>query len=243
MQQSTTASSSPSIDLFRTDLQLHSHHQEAQYDGNNNSLNASAAYYPPTDHLRPESTTLGGFDLNAVGDEDDDGDDDGQVDTYNQDTSEGQGDGNDGMNEQDDVDRRSVYVGNVDYGTTPPELQEHFKNCGAINRITIMVDKFTGHPKGYAYIEFQDPSAIPNAVSLNDTTFRERQLKVTAKRKNVPGYAPSRGGRGGLLRGGHMRRGGGMFRGGFRGRGRGMRRATGYFPRYRGRGGRGVSPY
>lgn len=64
-------------------------------------------------HLCSEISALGGFDLNAVGDEDDDGDDDGQVDTYNQDTSEGQGDGNDGMNEQDDVDRRSVYVGNV----------------------------------------------------------------------------------------------------------------------------------
>ncbi|KYF39430.1 RNA recognition motif-containing protein, partial [Toxoplasma gondii TgCatPRC2] len=35
----------------------------------------------------------------------------------------------------------------VDYSSTPAELQEHFKSCGTINRITIMVDKYTGHPK------------------------------------------------------------------------------------------------
>eukprot|EP00916_Digyalum_oweni_P013672 GHVL01022443.1.p1 GENE.GHVL01022443.1~~GHVL01022443.1.p1 ORF type:complete len:138 (+),score=21.25 GHVL01022443.1:44-457(+) len=49
----------------------------------------------------------------------------------------------------EDTDRRSVYVGQVDYSTTPEELQEHFKSCGTINRITILVDKFTGHPKGF----------------------------------------------------------------------------------------------
>lgn len=48
-----------------------------------------------------------------------------------------------------DVDSRSVYVGNVDYGTTPEELQGHFQACGTINRITIICDKWTGHPKGY----------------------------------------------------------------------------------------------
>jgi polyadenylate-binding protein 2 len=64
------------------------------------------------------------------------------------------------------ADVRSVYVGNVrsptlldargrsrraqvDYGATPEELQSHFQACGTINRITILCDKFTGHPKGY----------------------------------------------------------------------------------------------
>ncbi|KAG1493202.1 hypothetical protein G6F46_009274 [Rhizopus delemar] len=46
------------------------------------------------------------------------------------------------------VDSRSVYVGNVDYGASPEELQAHFQSCGTINRVTILCDKFTGHPKG-----------------------------------------------------------------------------------------------
>ncbi len=36
----------------------------------------------------------------------------------------------------------------VDYSTTPEELQEFFSACGTVNRVTILCDKFTGHPKG-----------------------------------------------------------------------------------------------
>ncbi|KAK1940384.1 putative RNA binding protein [Babesia divergens] len=72
--------------------------------------------------------------------------------------------------ENDEVDRRSIYVGNVDYSTKPYDLQEFFKASGQINRITIMVDKWTGKPKGYAYIEFANEDA------------------VIPKRKNIPGF-------------------------------------------------------
>ncbi|ODV60997.1 RNA-binding domain-containing protein, partial [Ascoidea rubescens DSM 1968] len=114
---------------------------------------------------------------------------------------------------KEDVDARSVYVGNVDYGTTPEELQKHFNSCGTINRVTILLDKFTGHPKGYAYVEFSEPSLVQSAVLLNDTLFRGRQLKVVPKRTNVPGLNRGRGG----FRGRRAR--GRGYRGGFRGRG------------------------
>ena len=49
---------------------------------------------------------------------------------------------------KEDIDARSIFVGNVDYGASPEEIQAHFTQCGAINRVTILLDKFTGHPKG-----------------------------------------------------------------------------------------------
>lgn len=49
---------------------------------------------------------------------------------------------------KEEIDSRSVYIGNVDYASTPEELQQHFQSCGVINRITIICDKFSGHPKG-----------------------------------------------------------------------------------------------
>ena len=119
---------------------------------------------------------------------------------------------------KEDVDARSVYVGNVDYSTTPEELQAHFATCGQINRITILCDKFTGHPKGFAYVEFAEPSFVPQALVLNESLFKGRELKVTTKRTNVPFMNRGRGrGRG---RGGYRGRGGG-YRGGYRGRGGG----------------------
>jgi polyadenylate-binding protein 2 len=129
-----------------------------------------------------------------------------------------------------ETDKRSVYVGSVDYGATPQELQEHFRSCGIINRITILVDKYTGHPKGFAYVEFADEAGVQNAILLNDTMFRGRQIKVTSKRTNLPGLK--------------------------RGRGRGRGRASPFMPTYmpymprgrgvfraRGRGGFGYRPY
>jgi RNA recognition motif-containing protein len=42
----------------------------------------------------------------------------------------------------------SVYVGQVDYLTTPEELLSHFEACGTVERVTIVCDKMTGRPKG-----------------------------------------------------------------------------------------------
>ncbi|TIB31955.1 hypothetical protein E3P77_03063 [Wallemia ichthyophaga] len=129
------------------------------------------------------------------------------------------GAGDEDMQESaEDVDGRSVYVGNlplsqVDYSATPEDLQKHFAACGTINRVTILCDKFSGHPKGYAYIEFAEPALVENASALNESLFKGRLIKVVAKRKNVPAFALKRGRGRGRGRG---------FRGRvFRGRGRG----------------------
>ncbi|KAL4930096.1 polyadenylate-binding protein [Aspergillus undulatus] len=123
--------------------------------------------------------------------------------------------------DKEDVDARSIFVGNVDYGASPEEIQAHFQSCGSINRVTILLDKFTGQPKGYAYVEFAEPSLVAQALVLNESVFRGRNLKVTPKRTNLPGMSNRGRGRGrgrGYGRGGFPR---GGYRGGYRGRGRG----------------------
>lgn len=135
---------------------------------------------------------------------------------------------NDLREDKEDIDGRSIFVGNVDYGASPEEIQAHFQSCGSINRVTILLDKFTGQPKGYAYVEFTEPSLVAQALVLNESIFRGRSLKVVPKRTNLPGMARGRGrGRGGRAayapnyRGGFVPRGG-TYRGGYRGRGRGF---------------------
>lgn len=126
--------------------------------------------------------------------------------------------------EQEEINSRSIFVGNVDYSTQPEELQNLFSECGIINRVTILVNKNTGHSKGYAYIEFADQSSVRTALSLSESFFKRRQIKVCSKRRNIPGFnrqkmSPFRG------------RG---MKGVFSGRGR--LRPTGFRPFYRGRG-------
>jgi len=129
-----------------------------------------------------------------------------------------------------EADKRSIYVGNVDYGATPEELQTHFQSCGTINRVTILCDKMTGHPKGFAYIEFLEEESIANAIVLNEELFRSRPLKILPKRTNFPGAGR---GYGGFGRGGG-RGAYGMGGGGFRGGGGGAGSGSGGRP-FRGR--------
>lgn len=93
----------------------------------------------------------------------------------------------------------------MDYGGTAEELESHFNSCGQINRVTILCDKFSGHPKGsvlpagrggglqgvpgamltlfphsYAYIEFEEQSSVKAAVELDESVFRGRVIKVRA---------------------------------------------------------------
>ncbi|KAK9110995.1 hypothetical protein Scep_018514 [Stephania cephalantha] len=87
---------------------------------------------------------------------------------------------------KEEADARSVFVGNVDYGCTPEEVQQHFQSCGTVNRVTILTDKF-GQPKGFAYVEFLEVEAVQEAIQLNESELHGRQLKVLPKRTNVPG--------------------------------------------------------
>eukprot|EP01118_Nematostelium_gracile_P016290 TRINITY_DN6708_c0_g1_i1.p1 TRINITY_DN6708_c0_g1~~TRINITY_DN6708_c0_g1_i1.p1 ORF type:complete len:182 (+),score=64.91 TRINITY_DN6708_c0_g1_i1:132-677(+) len=121
---------------------------------------------------------------------------------------------------KEEVDSRSIYIGNVDYSTTPEELKQHFNASGTVERVTILYDKFTGHPKGFAYVEFAEKDSVANAVLLNETLFKGRQLKVIPKRTNVPGMNRGRGGRGGF------------YRPYYPTRGRGFRGRRGYYQPY-----------
>ncbi|RMD44483.1 hypothetical protein DV735_g651, partial [Chaetothyriales sp. CBS 134920] len=97
------------------------------------------------------------------------------------------GDSHHSREDREDVDARSIFVGNVDYGATPEEIQTHFATGpGTINRVTILLDRFTGHPKGYAYVEFSDPSLVSQALVLNESQFRGRPLKLSEAEGRMP---------------------------------------------------------
>ncbi|KAL0396548.1 UNVERIFIED_CONTAM: Polyadenylate-binding protein 2 [Sesamum calycinum] len=85
---------------------------------------------------------------------------------------------------KEEVDSRSVFVGNVSrYACTPEEVQQHFQACGTVNRVTILTDKF-GQPKGFAYVEFLEQEAVQEALQLNESELHGRQLKVDKYKYN-----------------------------------------------------------
>ncbi|KAL0227547.1 hypothetical protein RCL1_003691 [Eukaryota sp. TZLM3-RCL] len=97
------------------------------------------------------------------------------------------------LGEREEIDSRSIFVGNLPPSTTEEEIKDHFSSCGTIERVTLPTVKHTGKPKGYAYIEFQSKSNAEAALMLENSQFSGRLLKVTSKRTNLPHFSRGRG--------------------------------------------------
>lgn len=76
-----------------------------------------------------------------------------------------------------EVDDRSIFIGNVDYSTTAEELHRLFSAFGEINRITIRCNR-AGHPIGCAYLEYATKESASASLALDETNFKGRELQV-----------------------------------------------------------------
>ncbi|XP_020575111.1 putative G3BP-like protein [Phalaenopsis equestris] len=133
---------------------------------------------------------------------------------------------------EDEVESKSVYVGNLPASISTFDLEQEFRNFGRIkpDGVTIRSRKEAG--VFYAFIEFEDAVAVQNALKATPVQLNGRMIHVEGRR---PNSGASRGGRKGRGRGGYYlepprgRFGGRSFGGRFGGLDR--PRGNGYIPR------------
>jgi cold-inducible RNA-binding protein len=76
-----------------------------------------------------------------------------------------------------------LFVGNLSYQTGENELQDYFAQAGAIKSVNLMLDKFTGKSRGFAFIEFSTPDEANKAVEqFHNKDFQGRSLTVNIAR-------------------------------------------------------------
>ena len=110
----------------------------------------------------------------------------------------------------------NIFVGNLSYQTTQEDLQAAFAQYGAVERVSIVTDRDTGQPRGFAFVEMTERRDAETAISqLNGAELNGRALNVNEARPKPAGGGHG-GGRGGFGGG----RGG---KGGGGGGGRGQR--------------------
>ena len=51
----------------------------------------------------------------------------------------------------------NIFVGNLSYRTTQEELHQAFAAYGAVERVSIVTDRDTGQPRGFAFVEKRKP--------------------------------------------------------------------------------------
>jgi len=76
-----------------------------------------------------------------------------------------------------------LFVGNMPYGATEADLRAHFASVGVPSHIVIPVDRETGRPRGFAFVEFLDRAVAEQAVErFNQQAFMGRNLSVSEAR-------------------------------------------------------------
>ncbi|MES2705917.1 MAG: RNA-binding protein [Verrucomicrobiota bacterium] len=124
-----------------------------------------------------------------------------------------------------------IYVGNLAYETTEAALTSEFGAFGSVDKVSIIMDKFTGRSKGFAFVSMPnvgEANAAIEAINGKDVDGRPLTVNQARPREERPYAGGGSGGGGGGYSGG----GGG---GGYGGGGGG----GGYKPRSGGGGGGG----
>lgn len=74
-----------------------------------------------------------------------------------------------------------VFVGNLDFNTTRAEVQTLFSEIGAIRDVYLPMDRTTGRPRGFAFVEFESDEDAAKAIEkFNGFTLGGRALRVNA---------------------------------------------------------------
>jgi RNA recognition motif-containing protein len=101
-----------------------------------------------------------------------------------------------------------IYVGNMSFKTTEDTLRQYFEQFGEVQEVSLVTDRDTGRPRGFAFVTM--PNDAEGKAAVEGTNGKEldgRTLNVDEAKPK-----PAGGGRGGFGGGG-----GGGGRGGFGG--------------------------
>ncbi|TVQ53148.1 MAG: RNA-binding protein [Spirulina sp. DLM2.Bin59] len=77
----------------------------------------------------------------------------------------------------------SIYVGNLAYDVTQDQLQEVFADYGEVKRVSLPVDRDTGRPRGFGFVEMAEDAQEDKAIEeLDGAEWMGRILKVNKAR-------------------------------------------------------------
>ncbi len=120
---------------------------------------------------------------------------------------------------------KNIYVGNLPFDASEDQLRGLFEAYGPVDKASIVTDRDTGQPRGFAFVEMTDDDAASKAMeALNGTNLGGRNLNINeARPKTDRPRGGGGGGRGGFGGGGGGGRGGRGGSGGGGGGGWGRR--------------------
>lgn len=83
---------------------------------------------------------------------------------------------------------KRLYVGNLSYNTSELDLRQAFEGSGTVTDAKLVMDRETGRPRGFGFIEMSSPAEAQAAISeLNGRELDGRVLKVSEAQERSGG--------------------------------------------------------
>ncbi len=76
-----------------------------------------------------------------------------------------------------------IYVGNLPFTATEDEIRGLFEPFGEVTSVKLIIDRETGRPRGFGFVEMDNSAADVAIKELNNTEMGGRNLKINQSQK------------------------------------------------------------
>jgi len=81
---------------------------------------------------------------------------------------------------------RKLYVGNLGYNVSGPDLEQLFAGHGTVDTVNVITDRSTGRSKGFGFVEMNSDAEAGAAIAaLDGKDFGGRTIKVNEAKPRV----------------------------------------------------------
>ncbi len=95
---------------------------------------------------------------------------------------------------------KKLYVGNIPFSATESDLRDLFGQHGPVESVNVIMDRETGRPRGFAFVEMEsagDADSAMRALDGSDMGGRNIRVNEAQDRRGGGGGGGGRGGYGG----------------------------------------------
>ena len=80
----------------------------------------------------------------------------------------------------------NIYVGNLNFGMTEDDVRTLFAPHGEVHSVKMIVDRQTGRPRGFAFVEMEQSNAQAAIEALNGVDVNGRNIQVNEAKERKP---------------------------------------------------------
>lgn len=80
---------------------------------------------------------------------------------------------------------KRIYVGNLPYSATDDQVRAVFEPHGTVQKVDILMDRMTGRPRGFGFVEMDEAGAAKAIAAVNGTELDGRPLRVNEAKERT----------------------------------------------------------